>query len=47
MERKQNTEQLLTKWMSSILWADETVEETVYDHAINDDAYQHDPKELI
>lgn len=37
----------LTKWTSSIVWADETVEETVYDCAINDNAYQCDLKELI
>lgn len=39
--------QLLTKWTLFILWADETVEETVYDHAINDDAYQYDLKDQI
>lgn len=40
-------EQLLSKWTSSILQADETVEKTVCDHAIKDDVHQYDPKELI
>lgn len=40
-------DQLFSKWLSSILWADETVEETVCDHEVNDDGYQYDLKELI